>query len=124
MPVITAATAKAHQFDGATWKSFVSPSRGSSELVAWRAEIPAGAPTSPHRVNHEEVVYVLRGRLRLEHDGSAEIAEAGDVVVVPADTDVHITNPGDETAETWVTTRVGFAGIMPDGSRFEPPWVK
>lgn len=124
MPVMTAAQAETHDFDGSRWNAFVAPSRGSRELCAWRAEIPAAAPTSPHRVNKEEVVFVLSGRLRMVHEGCDQVAEAGDALVVPPDTRVHITNVGDDTAVTWVTTSVGFAGVMPDGNTFVPPWVR
>lgn len=124
MPVMPASEAKVHEFDGSRWKAFVAPSRGSSELCAWRAEIPADAKTSPHRVNKEEVLLVLKGRLRMVHEGCDMIAESGDAIVVPPDTEVHITNVGDETAETWVTTSVGFSGTMSDGTVFTPPWVQ
>lgn len=124
MPIMYASDAAVHDFDGSRWNAFVAPSRGSSQLCAWRAEIPADAKTSPHRVNKEEVVFVLSGRLRMVHEGCDAIAESGDALVVPPDTDVHITNAGTEPAVTWVTTGVGFAGTMSDGSTFVPPWVR
>lgn len=124
MTVLYATDAQVHDFDGSRWSAFAAPSRGSSELCAWRAEIPADAKTSPHRVNKEEVILVLAGRLRMVHEGCDAIAEAGDALVVPPGTDVHITNAGTEPAVTWVTTSVGFAGTMADGSTFVPPWVR
>ncbi|MGH8879710.1 MAG: cupin domain-containing protein, partial [Stackebrandtia sp.] len=104
MPVIQKTQAKVHDFDGSRWTAYVSPSQGSEELCAWSAEVPVSAKPSPHRVNKEEVLFVLSGRLRLVHEGCDAIAESGDALVVPPDTDVHITNAGTEPAVTWVTT--------------------
>jgi hypothetical protein len=40
-------------------------------------------------------------------------------ITAPAGTD-----PGDEPATAWVTTSVGFAGVLPDGSWITPPWTQ
>ena len=57
-------------------------------------------------------------------DGHTEEAAAGDVILVPAGSSFDIGNPTDEPVTAWVTTSVGFAGIMPDGSWFTPPWTR
>ena len=123
MAVIRAADAVRHEMQGVRFTSFAAPSRGSAELCAWRIDVPAGAPGLPHRVSREEVLCVLSGSVRAAVDGRAEVAAAGDVVVLPAGSVVSIGNPGAEPATAWVTTSAGFAGVLPDGTWFTPPWA-
>ena len=123
MAVIRAADAVRHEMQGVRFTSFAAPSRGSAELCAWRIDVPAGAPGLPHRVSREEVLCVLSGSVRAAVDGQAEVAGAGDVVVLPAGSVVSIGNPGAGPAAAWVTTSAGFAGVLPDGTWFTPPWA-
>jgi quercetin dioxygenase-like cupin family protein len=124
MPVIHAAESVVHQMHGTSFTSYASPARGSRELCAWRIEIPGGTEGVPHHVSREEVLCVLSGTLRVTLDGQAEDAAAGDVVLVPAGARFGASNVGTGTATAWVTTTVGFAGVLPDGSWFTPPWTR
>ncbi|MGI8450832.1 MAG: cupin domain-containing protein [Streptosporangiaceae bacterium] len=124
MPVIHAAQSVVHQMHGTSFTSYASPARGSRELCAWRIEIPGGTEGVPHHVSREEVLYVLSGILRVTLDGEAGDAAPGDVILVPAGARFGASNPADETATAWVTTTVGFAGVLPDGSWFTPPWTR
>jgi hypothetical protein len=54
----------------------------------------------------------------------AEEAAAGDVVLVPAGARFGVSNLAAGPATAWVTTTVGFAGVLPDGSWFSPPWTR
>ena len=123
MPVIHAAQSVVHQMHGTSFTSYASPARGSRELCAWRIEIPGGTEGVPHHVSREEVLYVLSGTLRVTVDGEAEDAAAGDVVLVPAGARFGASNQAVEPVTAWVTTTVGFAGVLPDGSWFTPPWA-
>ena len=123
MPVIHAADATVHRLHDTSFTSYASPSRGSRELCAWRIEIPAGTHGVPHHVSHEEVLYILSGTLGATVDGQPSEAAAGDVILVPAGSRFSVGNAGDEPATAWVTTSVGFAGVLPDGSRITPPWT-
>ena len=124
MPVIRAAQSVVHQMHGTSFTSYASPARGSRELCAWRIEIPGGTEGVPHHVSREEVLYVLGGTLRVALDGAAEDAGPGDVVLVPAGARFGASNLATEPATAWVTTTAGFAGVLPDGSWFTPPWTR
>ena len=124
MPVIRATQSVVHQMHGTSFTSYASPARGSRELCAWRVEIPGRTDGVPHHVSREEVLYVLSGTLRVTMDGDATDAAAGDVVRVPAGAQFGASNQTDSPATAWVTTTVGFAGVLPDGSWFTPPWTR
>jgi mannose-6-phosphate isomerase-like protein (cupin superfamily) len=124
MPVIRATQSVVHQMHGTSFTSYASPARGSRELCAWRVEIPGHTEGVPHHVSREEVLYVLSGTLRVTVDGDAADAAAGDVVLVPAGAQFGASNQTDVPATAWVTTTVGFAGVLPDGSWFTPPWTR
>jgi mannose-6-phosphate isomerase-like protein (cupin superfamily) len=124
MPVIRAAQSVVHQMHGTSFTSYASPARGSRELCAWRIEIPGGTQGVPHHVSREEVLYVLDGILRVTLDGAAEDAGPGDVILVPAGARFGASNLATEPATAWVTTTAGFAGVLPDGSWFIPPWTR
>ena len=124
MPVIRAAQSVVHQMHGTSFTSYASPARGSRELCAWRIEIPGGTQGVPHHVSREEVLYVLDGILRVTLDGAAEDAGPGDVILVPAGARFGASNLATEPATAWVTTTAGFAGVLPDGSWFTPPWTR
>ena len=85
---------------------------------------PVGTEGVPHHVSREEVLYVLSGTLRVTVNGDAADAVAGDVVLVPAGAQFGASNQTGDPAAAWVTTTVGFAGVLPDGSWFTPPWTR
>ncbi len=124
MPVIRAAQSVVHELHGTSFTSYASPSSGSRELCAWRIEIPGRTEGVPHHVSREEVLYVLSGTLRVTVNGDAADAAAGDVVLVPAGAQFGASNQAEDPATAWVTTTVGFAGVLPDGSWFTPPWTR
>lgn len=124
MSVIHPAQAVTHQMHGTSFTSYAAPARGSRELCAWRIEIPAGAQGVPHHVSREEVLCILSGTARVTLDGQCEEAAAGDVILVPAGSRFGIDSLGDEPVTAWVTTSVGFAGVLPDGSWITPPWTR
>jgi len=109
---------------GTSFTSYVTPVRGSKELCAWRIEIPGGTEGAPHHVTREEVLFVLSGTIRATVDDQPEDAAAGDVILVPAGSRFSAVNLSDEPATAWVTTSVGFAGVLPDGSWITPPWTR
>ena len=124
MPVIYADQAAVHTMHGTSFTSYASPDRGSQELCAWRIEIPGHTTGVPHHVSREEVLYVLGGTIEASVDGRAEQAAAGDVILVPAGARFAVSNPADGPATAWVTTSVGFRGVLADGSWIAPPWTQ
>ena len=124
MPVIHADQAAVHQMHGTSFTAYASPARGSRELCAWRIEIPGQTKGVPHHVSREEVLYVLSGTIRATIGDQTEQASAGDVILVPAGSRFGVDNLTDEPVSAWVTTSVGFAGVLPDGSWISPPWTR
>jgi quercetin dioxygenase-like cupin family protein len=124
MPVVRERDAVAHQLHGATFNSFVAPSSGSTELCAWRLEVDSGTPGIPHRVSREEVLLIMSGEVTVTIDGIVTALRAGEVAFVPAGAMFGLDNTSGAPATAWVTTTVGFAATLPDGSSITPPWVR
>lgn len=123
MPFIRSDQAVVHELHGTRFTSYISPAAGSTELAAWRGEIPAGTPALAHVISHEEAFYVLSGRLRLSIDGETAELSPGDAAVAPADSELAVSNPFDEPVQIWVTTRIGLRARLADGSTITPPWA-
>ncbi len=123
MPVIHSTDASVHELHGTKFSSYVRPQTGSTELCGWRIEIPGHSQGVPHRVSREEVIYILEGTISVTLDDTGHEAGPGDVVVIPAGSMLRVDNPASEPVTAWVTTSVGFVGIMADGSVLNPPWT-
>jgi quercetin dioxygenase-like cupin family protein len=122
VPVIRSADTTVHQVHGSTFSSFVAPSRGSAQLCAWQLKVPAGLRGAAHRPTREEVLLLLEGELTVTLDGIATVLAAGDVVLVPAHSELRV-DGGTAGATAWVTTTPGLEAVMADGSRIAPPWA-
>ncbi|QMU68091.1 cupin domain-containing protein [Streptacidiphilus sp. P02-A3a] len=123
MPFIRSADAVTHEIHGVRFVSYAAPATGSSELCAWRGEVPAGTAGVPHTVSREEVLYLLSGALRFTVDGEAADLAAGDAVVVPSGAELRLDNVSGEPAAIWTATAVGLTATMADGSVIAPPWA-
>ncbi len=123
MPVFRAADATLFETHGSRFSSYVAPSRGSTQLCAWRLDVPAGTEGVAHRPNRDEIVLVLQGRLHVTLDGDEIEAGAGDVVLVPAGSELRV-DSHQAGASAWVTTTPGLEAVMADGSRIAPPWAQ
>jgi quercetin dioxygenase-like cupin family protein len=108
---------------GSRFSSYASPSRGTTQLCAWRLDVPADLRGAPHRPSREEVLLVLAGELGISIDGATETAKPGDVVVVPAGSELRV-DGGSAPASAWVTTTAGLEARLADGSTFTPPWAR
>ncbi|MDX3239901.1 cupin domain-containing protein [Streptomyces sp. ME03-5709C] len=124
MPVVRSAEADVHDLHGVRFASYARTATGSTELCAWRGEIPAGTAGSAHTVTREEVFLVLSGTPCLTIDGEAHELSPGDVATAPAGSLLAVANPGEGPASVWVTTSVGVEAVFPDGSRVSPPWAR
>lgn len=122
VPVVPAHLAVPFEAHGSRFLSYVAPSRGSRQLCAWRLEVPAGLRGVPHRPSREEVLLLLTGELSAVVDGTRSTLRPGDVLVVPAGAELSV-DAGPEGAAAWVTTTPGLQAVLPDGSRFTPPWA-
>lgn len=122
MPVYREAEASLSETHGSRFLSYVAPARGSSQLCAWRLEIPAGLQGVAHRPTREEVLLVLDGELRVTLDGLRSELHSGDVALVPAGSELCV-DAGPAGATAWVTTTPGLQAVLADGSRISPPWA-
>lgn len=123
MPFVTADEAVVHDMHGVRFVSYAAPALGSTELCAWRGEVPAGSGGQVHTVSREEVFLVLSGSVELTIDGSARLLGTGDVAIAPAGSTLLVANPTEEPAGMWVTTSTGLTATLPDGSSISPPWA-
>jgi len=123
MPVVRPADATQFETHGARFSSYAAPSRGSSQLCAWRLDVPAGLEGVTHRPSREEVLLVLDGELRITLDGTQADLRQGDVVLVPVDSELRV-DGGPTGASAWVTTTPGLEAVTADGSRIAPPWAR
>ena len=122
MPVIRSNETTTFNIHGSQFNSYVAPSRGSSQLCAWRLDVPPGLEGVAHRPSREEVLLVLSGELRVALDGIRTHLQPGDVALVPAGSELCV-DAGPQGASAWVTTTPGLEAITADGTRFAPPWA-
>src|SRR5436305_15306702 len=92
MSVIQAPPAPTHELGGTRFTSLATPSRGSTETAVWQVEIEPGTPATPHSLTREEVFVVLAGRATVRIGDGIALAEVGDAIVVPADTEFELSN--------------------------------
>ena len=123
MPFLRSAEAITYQTHGSSFTSYVTPSRGATQLCAWRLDVPAGLTGVAHRPTREEVLLVLDGELLITLDGEQATLHEGDVVLVPANSEFSV-DTGTHRATAWVTTTPGLEAIMSDDSRITPPWAQ
>ncbi|MDQ2811121.1 MAG: hypothetical protein M3Z75_04385 [Actinomycetota bacterium] len=68
------------------------------------------------------MLLLLEGELTVTLDEIATVLAAGDVVLVPAGSELLV-DGGTASATAWVTTTAGLEAVMADGSRIAPPWA-
>jgi quercetin dioxygenase-like cupin family protein len=64
----------------------VAPSTGAKEIMAWRGKMQAGAARPPHIHEHEEVLVILAGTVKVKIGDEEHILRAGDAFEVPPHT--------------------------------------
>ena len=125
MPVITAADAQEFSMEGTTVTALAAPSRGSTELCAWRLRLAPGLRTPAHSLTREEVFVILSGTAVASIDGLRQLVAPGDALVVPADLPFELTVGADAALEAVVAFPAGGMAHMPpgEGQPFPPPWA-
>ena len=124
MPTFTPDQATPFEIHGGRFSSYVAPARGSTQLCAWRLDIPAGTSGTAHVVSHEEVLLWLAGSASIQLDEAVCTVAVGDVILVPAGARLKVDNPGSVPAAAWVTTSVGLTAQFDDGTSMTPPWTR
>jgi quercetin dioxygenase-like cupin family protein len=121
MPVARADDHPTFELAGNTITGFASPSRGATECILYRVELPPGGGLPPHRHDHQDVFTVAAGDGRMFIDDDAHDIGPGDTVVVPAGAR-HWLEAGADGAAIVVTMLAGTLFIREDGTSFVPPW--
>ena len=122
MSVVRPADAVPFETHGGRFLSYVSPSRGSSQLCAWQLTVPPGLRGVAHRPSREEVLLVLDGELQVTLDGISSVLHPGDALLVPAGGWLQV-DAGPQGVTAWVTTTPGLEAVTADGTRISPPWA-
>jgi mannose-6-phosphate isomerase-like protein (cupin superfamily) len=121
MAVIAAPVEPTHDLGDTRFTSLATPSRGSSDLAVWVAELDPGVTAPPHSLTREEIFVVLAGRAEVILAGRAT-AEAGDAIVVPAGTEFALRNLGNVPLRLLCCMPAGGQARLADGSVSAPPW--
>jgi quercetin dioxygenase-like cupin family protein len=122
LPVYCLQDADEFNAHGSRFMSFVRSERGASSLGAWRLEVAPGVQGVAHRLDREEVILVLEGRLEVMLDGRHETVEPGAVIHVPAGCDFRV-DGGPDGAIAWVTTTLGLTATIGEAT-MSPPWAQ
>lgn len=123
MTVVRPVDATAFETHGSRFLSYVSPSRGSSQLCAWQLTVPSNLRGVAHRPSREEVLLVLDGELHTTLDGVWSALHPGDALLVAAGRELRV-DAGPDGATAWVTTTPGLEAVTADGTRIVPPWAR
>lgn len=123
MPIYAPTDSTEFTTHGSTFASYVNPSRGSTDLCAWRLTVPPNLTGTAHRPSREEVLLVLDGRLRVTVDDDTDTLGPGAVIRVPTESLIQI-DTGNEGGSAWVTTTPGLTATLPDGTTITPPWAE
>jgi quercetin dioxygenase-like cupin family protein len=123
MPVLNAPSGPTHELPGTTFTSLATPTLGSTETSVWKVSIAAGTDPTPHSLTRGEVFLVLEGTAGVRIGESVQHAAAGDVIIVPADTQFELSNAGNNTLEAICCMPVGGQARFGDGEAFTPPWA-
>lgn len=101
------ATAVDHGWGTLTWLAN-SELTGSNGVTLGRTILRPGKSNPRHRhATCEEVLYVLRGRVRHSVGEETFVLEPGDTLAIPAGVFHHATNIGDEDADVIVAYSTG-----------------
>ena len=121
MPVITPQQAPTFEPPGATITGLASPSRGATDVAAWRVRFEAGHASPPHSLDREEVFVVLSGALTARYADRSERARAGGALIVPAGEEMSLIAE-DEATDAVCAFPVGGTALLA-GERIVPPWA-
>lgn len=89
---------------------------GTAALSVAHMVAPPGWDEPHQAPDFDEATIVLRGTLRVEHDGGLTDVGAGEVVLVPAGARIRYANPYDDELEYWAICTPAFS---PDAAHRE-----
>jgi quercetin dioxygenase-like cupin family protein len=122
MPVVAAHDAPVFDAGGTTITGLTSPSRGATDVAAWRVQFAAGNPSPVHALTREETFVVLSGSVTARFEEHDETATAGDALIVPAGVEFSLI-AADGPAEAICMLPVGGQAVTAEAT-FTPPWAE
>jgi quercetin dioxygenase-like cupin family protein len=122
MPVARAVDNPTFNVKGSTVTGLMAPSRGSTECVLYRIDVPSGLEAlPPHRHDHEDLFTVASGTATVHIDGETYEVGPDDSVVVPTGS-MHWIDSGPGGCVLIVTMLAGTLFIRDDAEPAVPPW--
>lgn len=109
--------------DGFTFHPLAAPSTGTTDLAVWTADAGAGASSSVHSMDREELFLIVAGALTFHGPDGTVHAHAGEAVLVPARTQLRVTNEGREQATLIAITSAGMR-VTIGATTATPPWAQ
>jgi len=82
-----------------TPEGLMKPLTLTKEVLMIHMEVPAGLEVSPHAHQNDCILFMLSGSINLIQENSSVRVNPGDVVLVPANVKVGLTNNSDSNAE-------------------------
>jgi quercetin dioxygenase-like cupin family protein len=135
MPVIRRAETRRTETPSAVMTTLASPTQGGAGHAVWRVDMRPGQAGPLHAIDTEQIWTVLDGAAVVELDGRKHTVQAGDTVVIAADTPRRVS----------VHSTAGFAAVVvaatgmraytldgtivapgcagPDGDKLIPAWA-
>lgn len=103
----------------------IAPSAGAKETMAWRGKLEADASSPPHIHDHEEVVVILAGTVKVKIGEEEHTLQAWDAFEMPPQTLHQVINGGEEMFDSVIAMHVGTTFMRSDGQEnTPPPWTK
>ena len=122
MPTFTMGQCPTHHLEGTAFTTLATPSHGDADVRVWQVEIQPGTPAVPHSVTRTEVFVVQDGEAIANIAGNETIVQAGNVLVVPADTPFHLRAQGETPFRAVVCFPIDGQAALPGKEPFTPPW--
>jgi len=124
MPHISGGLAPVFELEGIAVTGLASPSRGSRETAVWRVHMQPTASPGKHALDREEIFVALAGRAEFQLPGEKLTVQAGDTLIVPADTFFSFEVLGTTPFEAIAVLPVGAKARREQGEPFTPPWAE
>lgn len=93
-----------------------------SSVAVWQTTMDPGAVGPVHRIDREQVVVVLAGRLDATIDDREDTAGPGDAVLLPAGSVRQLRNQGAEPLVTITCALPGSLATVGAGEPVSVPW--
>ena len=102
----------------------VTASRGASEVSLIRQRQQPGGFNPSHTHDREEALVLLGGKLDVTSGGETHTLQAGDTIVISANTAHQLRNAGDEAAEWLLIAPAGYRFYRDSGEDATPAWSR